>query len=128
MKSLKSICNWQLVICHLSLDISYQEDLPQGARLTFAPSCSSNEQDFMNRTNGIGFVVCSAVMGVLTGCTTYIQAPPTVYVPPPPVHVEPPRVSVAPPPVYVPPPANVQVMVEIRTENDFYEPLNPYGR
>ena len=82
----------------------------------------------MKTARGVGLL--SALLGTLTGCTTYVAgpAPRTVYVPPPPVSVEAPRVYVAPPPVYVPPAAGVGVSVEIRTENDFYEPLRPYGR
>ena len=59
----------------------------------------------------IGFVLCTALLGALTGYTTYGQ----------------PSVSVG---VSVPLPS-VQVVlpgVEIRVESDFYEPLTPYGR
>src|SRR6266487_965803 len=82
----------------------------------------------MRTTPGIGLL--GALLGILAGCTTYVEPPvhPTVYVPAPPVYVEPPRVSVAPPPVYVAPPAGAAIAVEIHTENDFYEPLSPYGR
>jgi hypothetical protein len=52
----------------------------------------------------IGFVLCTALLGALTGYTTYGQ----------------PSVSVG---VRVPLPS-----VEIRVESDFYEPLTPYGR
>ena len=69
----------------------------------------------MNRTKRlggkIGFVLCTALLGALTGYTTYGQ----------------PSVSVG---VNVPLPS-VQVVlpgVEIRAESDFYEPLTPYGR
>ncbi len=100
----------------------------------------------MKIARGIGLVSCAALVGTFAGCTTYVQEPPSrtvyappppVYVPAPPVYVEPPRVYVAPPPVYVPPapvysaPAvSVEVSggLEIRSENDFYEPLSPYGR
>ena len=62
----------------------------------------------MNGTNRlgrkIGFVLCTALLGALTGYTTYGQ----------------PSVSVG---VTVPLPS-----VEIRVESDFYEPLTPYGR
>jgi len=70
----------------------------------------------------IGFVLCIALLGMLPGCTTYVEQP------------RPREVYVQPPPVYVPPPA-VQVEasvgsvgVEIRAESDFYEPLTPHGR
>ena len=91
----------------------------------------------------IRILFCSVVFTALAGCTTYIQQPAlrAVYVPPPPVIIEPPRVSVAPPPVSVPlpppavyvpappPPApELPVTMEIRAEEDFYEPLRPYGR
>ena len=52
----------------------------------------------------IGFVLCTALLGALTGYTTYGQ--PSVSV----------GVSVGFP------------SVEIRAESDFYEPLTPYGR
>src|SRR6059058_4230646 len=90
---------------------------------------------FMRKRIGIGFGLC-ALLGALSGCTTYVgqPGPPMVYVPaprvviePPRVYVEPPRVYVAPPPVYVPPPAEVPAAVEIHTENDFVAPLSPYG-
>ena len=55
-------------------------------------------------TGKIGFVLCSTLLGMLTGYTTYGQ----------------PSVSVG---VSVPLPS-----VEIRAESDFYEPLTPYGR
>src|SRR6266446_2941146 len=86
----------------------------------------------MKMTSGIGLLPACALLGALTGCTTYVQdqSPRVVYAQPPPVYVEPPRVSVAPPPVYIPPSdlAEVPPAVEIRAEADFYEPLNPYGR
>jgi hypothetical protein len=62
----------------------------------------------MNKTKRLGgklgFVLCAALLGALTGYTTYGQ----------------PSVSVG---VSVPQPS-----VEIRAESDFYEPLTPYGR
>src|SRR4051812_39570416 len=96
----------------------------------------------------IGFVFCAALLGTVTGCTTYVEPrspravyvppppvytppPPTVYVAPPPVYVPPPPAYVPPPPAYVPPPpaeVGISVGVAIRSENDFYEPLTPYGR
>lgn len=70
-------------------------------------------------------------MSVLTGCNTtvYEQAPPP---PPPPPEVQyvpapPPEEAPPPEPVYTPAPAPV-VVIEIRTESDFYEPLGHYGR
>ena len=85
----------------------------------------------MKNPGRIRFLLCCLIPGALAGCTTYVEQtrPPTVYVSPPPVYVEPPRVSVAPP-VYVPPAQETEVepAVEIRTENDFYGPLSPYGR
>ena len=62
----------------------------------------------MNKTKRLGgklgIVLCGALLGALTGYTTYGQ----------------PSVSVG---VSVPLPS-----VEIRVESDFYEPLTPYGR
>ena len=84
-------------------------------------------------TGKIGFVLCSALLGALTGCTTYVDQPRThggYYAEPP----RPREAYVPPAPVYAPS-ASVQVEasagsvgVVIRTENDFYEPLSPYGR
>ena len=65
-------------------------------------------------TGKIGFVLCTALFGALTGC---IHPQPG---PPPRAYVSPPRVE-----------ASVSVGfpgVEIRAESDFYEPLSPYGR
>jgi hypothetical protein len=61
----------------------------------------------------------SALLITLAGCTTYVQQPPpqTAYIPAPaPVYVQQP----APPP---PAPA----VVVIQREDDFYQPLSPYG-
>lgn len=71
----------------------------------------------------------------MSGCTTYVYnpeppppppepAPEVQYVPTPPP--EPAQPVYTPPPAYAPPPQPV-VVVEIRTENDFYEPLGHYG-
>src|SRR5258708_6339120 len=70
-----------------------------------------------------GSLLWAIIAAMLAGCTTYVDR--TVYrdQPPPP---EPPPPVTAPP--TLPPPAPVQVEVVIRTENDFYEPLRPYGR
>ena len=80
---------------------------------------------------GIELGLSAAFLGVLTGCTTYVQDSRvrTVYVSPPPVYVEPPRIVVAQP-VYVPPLVREvdSASFEIRSEPDFYEPLAPYGR
>ncbi|HEY2083232.1 MAG TPA: DUF6600 domain-containing protein [Verrucomicrobiae bacterium] len=69
----------------------------------------------------IGLV--TLVLSALTGCTTYVvqqPEPQTAYTPPPP-----------PEPVVVqqeaPPPAAPAVVV-IQNENDFYQPLSPYGQ
>lgn len=77
----------------------------------------------MNRTrhsvSKAGFATVWLI--ALTGCTTYVQETPTrtVYAAPPPL---------APPPTPEPaPPATVTAEVAIQTENDFVEPLNPYG-
>lgn len=74
----------------------------------------------MNKTSQsvsgrIGFVLCTGLLGALTGCTTYIEQPRPreVYVSPPAVQVEAPVVLAE---------------VVIRSEDDFYEPLTPYGR
>lgn len=82
----------------------------------------------------LGYLFCTALVGVLAGCTTYVEQPRQreTYLPPQPTYVPPPPVYSQPAPVYVPPPA-VQVevsagSVEIRSEDDFYEPLRPYGR
>ena len=93
----------------------------------------------MNKTNPltdkVGFLLWAGLLGALTGCTTYVNQPRPreVYIPPP-ESVPPPVVYTQPPSVPVPPPA-VQVEVSagsaevvIRTQNDFYEPLSPYGR
>ena len=80
----------------------------------------------MNRNRPVvdklGLVFCGALLGTLAGCTTYVEQPRARggY------YEEQPR----PPAVYAPPPA-VEVeasYVGIRTESDFYEPLNPYGQ
>jgi hypothetical protein len=60
-----------------------------------------------------GLWASGALLGVLTGCTTYVEAP------------RPAPVYVAPPPSEAP--VAVQTVLEIRTERDFYEPLSPYG-
>jgi hypothetical protein len=64
-----------------------------------------------------------AFLAVLTGCTTYyVQQPqPQAYTPPPPPPPAPVYVQPAPPP----PPA--PAVVVIQREEDFYEPLSPYG-
>jgi len=70
----------------------------------------------------IRFPFCTALLGTLAGCTTYVEQPRPreVYVQPPPVYVQPASVPVE---------GSVgSVGVVIRTENDFYEPLSPYGR
>jgi hypothetical protein len=82
----------------------------------------------------LGFILCTALLGALTGCNTYVEQPRAragyYQEQPPPREVyvaPPPAVYVAPPSVEVAAPAGPFV-VEVRTENDFYEPLSPYGR
>ena len=68
----------------------------------------------------------TALLGALTSCTTYVDPPRSqggYYQQPPP----PREVYVAPPAVQVEVSAG-PAEVTIRSENDFYEPLNPYGR
>ncbi len=69
------------------------------------------------RTDKVGLVLFAALLGVLAGCTTYVEHPRPV------VYEEPPRVQPLPPP---PPITTVEVV--IRSEEDFYQPLSPYGR
>ncbi|MBI3852249.1 MAG: hypothetical protein HY298_18485 [Verrucomicrobia bacterium] len=85
----------------------------------------------------MGFVLCTALLGALTGCTTYVDQPGSrgAYYQEPPrpreVYAPPPAAYVPPPPAYVPPPAvevDASVGFGIRAESDFYEPLTPYGR
>lgn len=66
-------------------------------------------------------LLCAGLAATLSACTTYVEQPRSDYQPPPrEVYVPPPAVVVQPPPV--------MVEVEIRSEDDFYEPLRPYGR
>ena len=58
----------------------------------------------------VGFVLCSALVAALTGCTTYVERP---------------RDGGA---YYEPSGQGDAAYAEIRTESDFYEPLSPYGR
>jgi len=70
----------------------------------------------------IGFPFCTALLGALAGCTTDVEPPRprAVYMQPPPVYGQPASVLVE---------GSVgSIGVVIRTENDFYEPLRPYGR
>lgn len=64
------------------------------------------------------------LLAALTGCTTYVvqQPEPQAYTPPPPPPPEPVMVQPAPPP----PPA--PAVVVIQSDNDFYQPLSPYGQ
>ena len=73
----------------------------------------------------VGFVICAALLGAASGCTTYIERPRAEYPEPPPQVVQ-----VAPvAPVYVePPPVEPDAAVQIRVEADFYGPLSGYGR
>jgi hypothetical protein len=72
----------------------------------------------------VGLWATIVLSGMLTGCTTYVEAPrpSPSYVAPPPAEVR--EVVVTPPP---PPPVEAETVVEIRNERDFYEPLRPYG-
>jgi len=78
-------------------------------------------------TDRLGFVLGTAVVGAVVGCVGYVDQPrpPGAYYQerqPPPQEVD-----VLPPPVQVE--ASVgSVGVLIRTQEDFYEPLTPYGR
>jgi hypothetical protein len=71
----------------------------------------------------VGLWATILLSGILTGCTTYVEAPrpsPSYVAPPPPAEVR--EVVVTPPP-----PVEAETVVEIRNERDFYEPLMPYG-
>lgn len=63
--------------------------------------------------------LAAALLLALTGCVTHVERPVTrtVYVPAP------------PPPVVTPAPAPVtaSAVIVIQSENDFYQPLSPYG-
>src|ERR1051326_5096494 len=78
-------------------------------------------QDRFSKMNKSIYLCCTAasLIAILTGCETYVQqpGPSRAYVQPAPVEVS--GVVSAPP---------VQVDFEVRTESDFYEPLEPYGR
>jgi hypothetical protein len=92
-----------------------------------------------NTECGPNIVVSGAAIlaGLLTGCSTYVGAPPPQSVvvmeqPAPPVYAPPPQTVVVaapapPPPVYVAPAATPDV-VEIHAASDFYAPLQPYGQ
>lgn len=85
----------------------------------------------INRSGKVGWLLASALLGALTGCTTYVvETPPLQPAPVPPPAVEQTPVVAAPPVVEAPvavaaPPVEAVV---IRTENDFDEPLRPYGQ
>jgi hypothetical protein len=90
------------------------------------------------------YVSFAIVAGLLSGCAVQVQSPQpaVVYAPPPPVaqpapeYIPPPPaqppveyVTPAPAPVYLPAPAPApEVVIEIHTESDFYQPLQSYGR
>jgi len=94
-------------------------------------------------SQGMGCLSLALMAGFLSGCVTHVQSPEpvVVYSPPPPIvqpapeYIPPPTQppvdyapqAVAPVPVYVPAPAP-EVVVEIHTESDFYQPLQAYGR
>ena len=75
------------------------------------------------------FVLSSALIGALAGCTTYVERPQqrVTYETPPPVYETPPPVVQTPPPVYATPPPVEEPVVTIQAESDFYEPLGSYG-
>jgi osmotically-inducible protein OsmY len=89
---------------------------------------------YMRITNGVVIAgLLSGMLGGVTGCTTYVEAPrpPQVYNPPPQVGAQPPPAYVPQPPIETPPlyaPPPVQVTYVIREESDFYEPLSRYGQ
>jgi Family of unknown function (DUF6600) len=76
----------------------------------------------------VGLVVCGACILAPTGCTTYVQeGPASAYTGAPPVYSIP---AEAPPPPVVavaPEPAANTGLVVIHSENDFFQPLRPYG-
>ena len=87
-----------------------------------------------------GVLAIGGLMGLMAGCTTYVEPPrgPRVYErpAPPPVEVREVIVTPPPPPVFVPPPPVQTVVIpvptsppvlEIRSESDFYEPLSADG-
>ena len=87
----------------------------------------------MSLRNWSEVIGASVVAGLLAGCTTtsyttYSPPPP----PPPPAEVyvtqPPPEPDYTPPPPVYSEPAAPVVVVEIRSESDFYEPLGHYGR
>jgi len=61
-------------------------------------------------SGGVGLVLCSSLLGALTGCVGYVDSRPhaRVYAPHPAVYAEPARVYAPPPPVYVQPTVVVQ--------------------
>src|SRR5947208_30188 len=85
----------------------------------------------------------AATATFLAGCTTYVEQPrePYVYQQPPPQRSEP-YVNQEPPPpqrepyydqqpsrdTYAPSQYDYDSSADIRSEDDFYEPLRPYGR
>ena len=99
----------------------------------------SMKQHFWPGKAALGLAILA---GLLSGCVTRIEyrqpspvyAPPPVvqpapeYVPPPPAQPLIGYTTPAPAPVYVPAPAQAEVVVDIHTESDFYQPLQPYGR
>ena len=68
-----------------------------------------NDKKLFCKTSDVGFVLGAALLGMLTGCTTYVDRPNqgSVYQSPPPV------VYAAPPPtVYVAPPVETTAVVQ----------------
>jgi hypothetical protein len=87
----------------------------------------------MKTNNSVGKVgMVTLLLTTLTGCTTYVMQrpePQAVYVPPPAYQSAEPVAE--PPPVYEPPaPAapDATPVVVIRSDDDFYQPLSPYGQ
>src|SRR5882724_3085488 len=67
--------------------------------------------------------IATVLLAALTGCTTYVvqrPEPQPAYVPAPPPEPQ-------PQPVYVQQPAPPPAVVVIQREDDFYQPLSPYG-
>lgn len=67
-----------------------------------------NYKNHFFKTNRLGFVLGAALVGALTGCTTYVEQPRqgSVYQTPPPV------VYAEPAPVYVSPPVETTIVVQ----------------
>src|SRR5947209_11491603 len=81
------------------------------------------QRTIMNRlmllAGKVRFAFGLALLGTLAACTTYVEQPRAYQEPPPPAY--------SPPPVVEADATASPVEVDIRSESDFYEPLNPYG-